>query len=241
MNITKVWGGSSRRAAVGCVLSILLLACGDADRRVIVPREKKDSGTPTSTMELLDGSLPSPPDCPVNEEYVAEHKACNSDTNCTVFEYLPVCCKEQHVVGLASSALDEAQICLEMSNVQCICEPGLKRAEDGRVVTKSSQPTAQCIEQRCTSRVTQRQCGAKRICAANEICVTYENVPGGTPPDPDSGDNVLLTFRCEPNPCPDRLDCTCAQSLCDAWKDVMRKCEIKNNEESDLTCKPFID
>jgi hypothetical protein len=224
---------------VGCVGSIVLLACGDGDKRVVVLREEKDSGTPTALEERPDGSGPR---CVVDDDYVSARKTCNSDADCSTFEYQPACCAEQHLfVGLASSDLEEAEICLATNKVACRCDPGLKRAEDGRVVNEGSTTGVQCIDQRCTSRVTERQCGAKRICNANEICVTYENVPGGTPPDPDSGDNALLTFRCEPNPCSVRLDCTCAQTLCDAWKDVMRKCEIKNNEESDLTCKPFID
>ena len=237
MNITKFWGGrasSSRRAALGCVLPFVLLACGaDADRRVVIPRGEPDSG------ELADSETGQSQICFVDNDFVDERKACNSDADCASLTYQAICCGELVVAGIASERLADAEPC---TKPQCACAPGLTRAEDGRVITEGkTQPTVQCIDQRCTSRVAARQCGAKRLCAANEICVTYENVPGGFPPDPDSGDNAYLTFRCEPNPCPQQLDCACAQPLCDARDDAPRMCEIKNNEESDLTCRPFVD
>ena len=239
MNITKFWGGrasSSSRAALGCVFPIVLLACSDAgaDRRVAVPPDVFDSGELADSSESMLSDI-----CVANEQYIAERKACNSDADCSALMYQETCCDDLIVAAIASEYLANAAKC---TKPVCNCEPGLMRAEDGRVITEGvSRPVVQCIEQRCFSRVTQRQCGAKKICTPNEICVTYENVPGGFPPDPDSGDNAYLTFRCEPNPCVDHLDCACAQSLCDARNDATRRCEIRNNEESDLTCRPFVD
>ena len=241
LNITKFWGGgasSSGRAAFSCVFSIVLLACGDSGRETrVVPR---DEGAPTSPSVQADGSVPTDdPKCVVNQAFIDTRKACSSDADCALLPYQTSCCSELLMVGIAAERLEEVQACTKPI---CNCEPSLTRTEDGRAVTEhNSEATVQCIDQRCSSRVTQRQCGAKRVCAPNEICVTYENVPGGFPPDPDSGDNAYLTFRCEPNPCPDHLDCDCAQPLCDARNDALRTCEIKNNEESDLTCRPFVD
>ncbi len=242
LNITKFWGGrasSSSRAALSCVFSLVLPACADSGRATrVVPRD--DSSAPTLREERYDGSAPQEDEkCVVNEEFLETRKACGSDADCALISYQAACCSDLLVVGIAAEHLEDAQRCTKPT---CACEPGLTRAEDGRAVTDpSSQPVVQCIDQRCSSRVTQRQCGAKRVCAPSEICVTYENVAGGFPPDPDSGDNVYLTFRCEPNPCPDLLDCACAKPLCDARNDALRRCEIKNNKESDLTCRPFAD
>lgn len=217
----------------------MLPACGDSGRGTRwVPRD--DSSAPTLTNERPDGSVAQQDEkCVLNEKLIEARKACSSDADCALLSYQTICCSDLLVVGIAAERLEDAQTC---TKAICACEPSLTRAEDGRaVIDPTTQPVAQCIDQRCFSRVTQRQCGAKRICAPNEICVTYENVPGGIPPDPDSGDNVYLTFRCEPNPCPDHLDCSCAQPLCDARNDAPRTCEIKNNKESDLTCRPFVD
>ena|GEM_PF-4173338 len=241
MNIKKFLGGrasSSCRAALSCVFSLVLPACGDSGRGTrVVPRD--DSRAPTSLDERRDGSVPQEDvKCVLNEQLIETRKACSSDADCASISYQVSCCSDLLVVGIAAEHLEDAQKCTKPI---CACAPGLTRAEDGRAVTDpNTQPVVQCIDQRCSSRVTQRQCGAKRVCAPKEICVTYENVPGGFPPDPDSGDNVYLTFRCEPNPCPDHLDCACAQPLCDARSDAPRGCEIKNNEESDLTCRPVV-
>jgi hypothetical protein len=242
LNIAKIWGGrasSSCRAALSCVFSIVLPACGEAGRQTrILPRD--DSSAPTSLDARPDGSiLQADEKCVLNEAFLDTRKACNSDSDCALLSYQAVCCSDLLVAGIAAEHLEDAQSC---TKPLCACPPSLTRAEDGRAVTDpNTQPAVQCIDQRCSSRVTQRQCGAKRVCAPNEICVTYENVQGGIPPDPDSGDNLYLTFRCEPNPCPEHLDCACAQPLCDARNDAPRECEIKNNEESDLTCRPFVD
>lgn len=188
--------------------------------------------------EMPDGSGP-PLTCVVNEEFLDKRKACNSDADCELLTYQATCCNDLLVAGIAAEHLEEALACWKPI---CACKPGLPRTEDGRAVAETTNPpSVQCIDQLCMSRVAERQCGTKRVCTPDEICVTYENVPGGFPPDPDSGDNMYLTFRCEPNPCPDRLDCACARPLCDARNDVLRTCEIKNNEESDLTCRPVVD
>ena len=207
-------------------------------------RPTPDGGTPTSTMELFEGGAPAPnPErCRLDEAYFARQKVCSSDADCTVFTHQPACCSHRLVVGVATETLEAVETCAETNKLLCNCEPGLTRTEkDGRVVNDLSQATVQCINQRCTSLVTERPCGASRVCSQSEICVTYENVPGGIPPDPDSLDNAYLTFRCEPNPCQGQLACACAQPLCDARNDAVRGCEIKNNEESDLTCRPFVD
>jgi hypothetical protein len=191
-----------------------------------------DGGEPASTSEV----------CIVTVDYVAEHKACNADADCTVFEYQPKCCAEISAVGLAKNDLKAAQACSDAQDAVCDCPEGLTRTEDGRVVTQSSPPTVQCINSQCVSRVSQRQCGESRSCNPGEICVSYENVPDGFPPDPGSKDNVLYTYRCEPNPCGSgKLACECAKRLCDARNDVERMCEIENNAEVDLTCAAYQD
>lgn len=201
---------------------------------MVVPPQQ-DSGE-------VDASLsPGELQCePTRKEIISNHQACESDDDCMRFKYQAACCMDVQLVGVDSTAVEHIQRCLDEKKPVCSCEPGLTRTDDGRVVTVRSQTGVECIDQRCTSRVTQRQCGSKRVCGPKEICVTYENSPG-TQPDPDSGDNAYLTFRCEPNPCPDKLDCDCAQPMCDAYEDSGRRCEIKNNEESDLTCSRFAD
>jgi hypothetical protein len=240
LNITNFCGGrasSSRRAAFGCVCSFVLLACATENKRVVPARQAPDSGDfdgglpPRSTAEL----------CLVTEQYVSERKGCASDADCSLLTYQPACCVDQLVVGIGSADLEAALICKETNNAVCRCPPGLIRTEDNRVVNEGSPATVQCFDQRCTSRVARRQCGATRVCTSDEICVTYENIPGGFPPDLDSGDNAYLTYRCEPNPCPNQLGCDCAQPLCDARNDALRRCEIKNNAEADLTCRAFVD
>jgi hypothetical protein len=191
---------------------------------------------------VADGSTLLPDNvCAVNEDYIAERKACSSDADCSSLTYQALCCTELLLVGIAKDQLRDAQACMASKEVVCACAPGLERAEDGRVVNERGETEVRCIEQQCTSRVSQRLCGAKQTCAAGEICVSYENVPGGPPPDPDSGDNAYLTFRCEPNPCANQLACECARRLCDAHDGAVRMCEIKNNAETDMTCRPFID
>lgn len=247
MNRKNLWGGRARSsrgklfAAVSCAGSFILLACAGEEphKRVVVPRDR-DSGTTSSNEVFPDGGEPSENKvCVLTRDFVEEHKACTADADCTVFEYLPKCCAEVSVVGIANSDLETAQACSDATSAVCNCSKGLKRTEDGRVVTASSPATVQCIEAQCVSRVSQRQCGATHQCNAGEICVSYENVPGGFLPDPDSKDNALLTFRCEPNPCSGgdgKLACDCAKPLCDARNDVERMCEIKHNAEVDLSC-----
>lgn len=233
------------RAAGSCAWSIVLLACADAEpkKRAVVPHDDPDSGI-TSPNEMFpdSGRTAQSEVCIVTADYIEEHKACTSDADCTLFEYQPKCCAEVNVVGLTRADLEATQSCSDANDTVCDCPMGLSRTDDGRVVTESSPATVQCVDNQCVSSVSQRQCGASHTCAPDEICVTYENVPGGFPPDPDSKDNRLLTFRCELNPCDgSRLECQCAKSLCDARNDVERMCEIKNNAESDLSCRAYHD
>ncbi|HET8934932.1 MAG TPA: hypothetical protein VFN67_15900 [Polyangiales bacterium] len=256
MNRKNLWGGralsssGNLRAAVSCAWSFILLACADAEphARVVVPPEPPDSGSTSSNEVFPDGGEPARAQvCVVTEDYVAEHKACKADADCTVFEYQPTCCSEVNAVGITLNDLKAAQACSDAMDAACSCPKDfttLTRTEDGRAVTESSPATVQCIDSQCVSRVSQRQCGASHNCNPGEICVTYENVPGGFPPDPDSRDNALLTFRCEPNPCSSgdgKLACDCAKLLCDARNDVERMCEIKHNAEADLTCSAYHD
>jgi hypothetical protein len=229
------------RAANSCAWSFILLACADAEphKRVVVPNDESDGSLAPDKKYPDSGVTATSELCRVSEEFVAEHKACTSDIECTKFEYQKTCCAETHVVGLALADLKAAQDCDDTANVVCNCgkDPSLRRTEDGRVVTEQSPAEVQCIDKQCRSRVSRRQCGASLSCSDDQICVTYQNVEGGFPPDPDSKDNKLLTFRCEPNPCAGGpLACGCAKRLCDARNDVARRCEIMNNAEVDLTC-----
>ncbi|HET8938463.1 MAG TPA: hypothetical protein VFN67_33695 [Polyangiales bacterium] len=225
-----------------------MLACAGADPhdRVVVPRTA-DSGLEESRAYpdtgVPDGDTPAERVelCLASEDYLAERKGCDSDADCTLFTYQAKCCEEELVVGITREGLASAQTCFDNRNTVCGCAPGLKRAEDGRVVTERSQAVVQCIDRQCSSSIAQRQCGASRTCAPDQICVSYQNVPGGFAPDPDSKDNAYLTFRCEPNPCENGLACECAKSLCDARNDVVRNCEIKNNAEADMTCSAIQD
>lgn len=228
---------------MSCVLAIALQACAEPhEKRFLIPPDERDAETASSELPdsgSADSGQAQAQICVLNEAYVEARKACNSDADCSSVEYQTTCCEEQWTAGIASEYLETALTCVKP---RCGCEPLMTRAEDGRALVEGNAvATVQCVEQRCTTRITERQCGSQRLCGPNEICVTYENVPGGLPPDPDSGDNAYLTFRCEPNPCPERLDCTCAQALCDARNDVPRSCEIRTNQESDLTCRRFVD
>jgi hypothetical protein len=206
---------------------------------VVLPPPDPDSGTLAPDERYPDAGKPAESElCVVTADYVAEHKACASDTDCTLFEYQSTCCAESNVVGLTLADLTAARACADSIHPVCDCKKGLSRAEDGRVVTERSPAMVQCVDKQCVSRIAQRRCGASRSCTPGQICVTYENVPGGIPADTDSKDNAYLTFRCEPNPCHGELACDCAQPLCDARNDAVRMCEIMNNAEADLTCRP---
>lgn len=254
VTITQFRGGTSlgaRRvlalgmvAAVSCGLTISFLGCEDARKKTVVvrPAPELDSGTETGASMLADGSVPAegavPERCLVNSEYLAGHKRCSVDAECAPFTYQSTCCPEAEktLVSIAAADAEEVQACADSIKVVCACHDGLTRAEDGRVVTDSSPAIVRCVQDKCVSSIGPRSCGSRTTCGAHEICVTYENVPGSAPPDPDSPDNSYLTYKCVPNPCQDQLDCGCVQPICDARNDVPRKCEIKRNAESDATC-----
>lgn len=225
-------------AALSCGLTVSMFGCDSARKRTIVvtPNAELDSGTETGTAMLSDGSVPER--CVIDDEYLAGHKGCSVDADCAVFSYQASCCPEadKALVSVAKADLEQVEACAASTKVTCSCHDGLTRTEDGRVVTDSSPAVAHCVEQKCTSAIGPRSCGSRTTCGAHEICVTYENVEGGLPPDSDSPDNKLLTYRCLPNPCRDQLDCECVQPICDARNDVARKCEIERNTVSDVTC-----
>lgn len=225
---------------------LCLGACADAElpQTVVAPAER-DSGTPTRAAELPDqdaGTDAAEPEvCVIEPEYLERHKRCAVDNDCALFSYRPSCCPMRQLVGLASDAVAQAQECADTMTETCgECDPNPDRAEDGRAVNEFSITEARCVEGRCESRVAQRTCGSSHTCTADEICVSYGKVAGGIP-EGASGDNSYLTFRCEPNPCRDSLKCECAQTLCDAVNDVLRKCEIKRHSDSDVVCVPYPD
>jgi hypothetical protein len=239
LNITTLSG--ARAAAFGCVciLALTVSACGSEERPKAIVRPSDD---PTAMDMYPDGGVLSPSErCVVSPDYLLDRKACNTAADCEQFTFVPVCCMEVHVVGVARDRLAEVQTCASDNDNVCACAPSLKRAEDGRVVTNESPAALACIENQCVTRIAERSCGATKRCRADEICVVYDNVPGGIPPDPDSQDNAYLTFKCEPNPCGDRLDCDCALQLCKARNDAERTCQIKNVDNADLNCKPYLD
>jgi hypothetical protein len=221
-----------------------MFGCDATPKRTVVvtPTPDRDAGPETGTAILPDGSVPADAEvherCLIDSEYLADHKRCSVDDDCALFTYQTTCCPDadKALVSVASADLEEVEACAGTIKVVCACQGGLTRTEDGRVVTESGPPLARCVEQKCVSAIGPRSCGKRATCGAHEICVTHENVEGGFPPDPDSLDNKLLTYRCVPNPCQDQLDCECVQPICDARNDVPRKCEIKRNADSDVTC-----
>jgi hypothetical protein len=247
---TQFWGTTarSRGAALSCALAISLLACDARGREKHVLFKAIDADASLSPNVVPDGSVPSdsntpPARCAVDTTYLAKHKRCGVDADCALLDYQVNCCPEADLARVAVAATDheEVQACVDSTKVVCICPAGLTRAEDGRVVSESGAAIARCIDQKCVSSVGARDCGSRATCGAREICVTYENVEGGIPPDPDSPDNKLLTFRCVPNPCQNQLSCDCVQPICAARNDVERACEIKRNANSDVTCRAFPD
>jgi hypothetical protein len=225
---------------------VLSLACSSEPPRVVAVPPTTDSGTDASD-EIDAAARPNVVEmCIVDEAYVEARKGCSVAEDCALFTYQATCCAEQQVVGIALEDRDEAQACADRFTSNCrACDPTPKRAEDGRVVSDASIAAVQCVDNRCVSWVAKRECGettsGPRICESDEICVVYENVEGGLQSDPDSADDKGKTYRCEPNPCPGPLACSCAQALCDARNDVARTCEIKNNAEADLTCRAHRD
>lgn len=181
--------------------------------------------------------------CTIDEAYIGRHKACREDDDCAVFSYRQACCTQPHVVGISADSLEEAEACRAPSERRCgACDDNAlpNRAEDERVVSEVSLAVALCIDGRCQSRVASRACGASRRCGPKEICVSYENVIGGIPPDPDSKDNALVTFRCVPNPCGTKpLSCECIQPVCDVRNDTTRQCEVKRNFDTDVHCSAY--
>lgn len=228
------------------VVGIATISCGPGDMRPttsVAPPEAPDASTAMSQTDVTSmdddaGGIAHTQTCRFDLAFLTARKTCSTDDDCTLFDYQPSCCPtDVRVVGIARFELDEAEACAEAQRT-CGCdkEPLPDRAEDGRVVNELSTVVARCIAGQCTSRVTQRECGNSHICEPGELCVSYENVAGGLPPDPDSKDNAILTYRCEPDPCHDRLDCSCAKALCDARDDVPRKCEIKRSADADVVC-----
>ena len=249
MTITQFWGGTcavgfgrAAAAALSCALLMSTPACNGSDKRIVSVKPPEppeppepDADTPTGMGDIPDGSLP----CVFDAKYLAAHRACSVDADCAEFTYEVTCCPdaESLLVAVAKSELEQVQACADVSKLMCgNCPNALTRAEDGRVVSEQSLATVQCVERQCVSSVGPRDCGSRMTCGAHEICVTYQNVPDGIQPDPDSPDNKLLTFSCVPNPCQGELDCDCVQPICDARNDTERKCEIKHNGESDVTC-----
>jgi hypothetical protein len=165
------------------------------------------------------------------------------DADCETVAYRPNCCPAQQIVGVSHTDADQVQACADEAPAPCnsnSCAGRPDRAEDGRAVqTDFSNVSVHCVDNACQTSVAKRACGNSLTCEADEVCVIYVNVPGSAPPDPDSGENALFTYACQKNSCGDkRLDCSCAQALCDARADVPRRCAVDFTQasQSDVFC-----
>ncbi|MET0389410.1 MAG: hypothetical protein ABW321_25775 [Polyangiales bacterium] len=221
------------------LLLSLSVHCGDGDERrtaaVPPPRgmpNPRDAGLTEMNVER----------CVVDQALLDEHKACASDEDCVVLAYRPTCCDYTRVVGVARSETDVVQRCADEAPPLCTCDSLPHRAEDGRASDPAAKNVrASCVEGRCQSRVTKRNCGPIKVCTENELCVSYGNVPGQAPDEAGQSNNAYLSYACVANPCASSLTCSCAQPVCAARDDVDRKCEIELNVDCDVACVPYRD
>ncbi|HEY2735338.1 MAG TPA: hypothetical protein VGI70_15180, partial [Polyangiales bacterium] len=183
-------------------------------------------------------SLAAP--CKISSDWLMPYKQCDVDDDCQVGAYRTNCCVNQIVVGIAKNDGDTVQACADQAPPVCPnsggCSTAPDRAEDGRAVGDLNDVEVHCVDNVCRSQVAMRACGPMLTCQIDEVCTIYENVPGSMSATP--GQNAVYTYQCDKNPCPsERLDCSCAQSLCDAKTDALRMCTIEFASESDVYCK----
>jgi len=188
--------------------------------------------------------MPSGPPCKVSESWLQPHKMCKADSDCTTVNYRTSCCATEQVVGVNHMDVDQVQACADNAPPICMaadsCNGMESRAEDGRSPNADlTNVAASCIDNICQSKVTTRSCGTAS-CQADELCVVYQNTAGT---QSDGTGNALFGYACLKNPCQQQLDCTCAQTLCDARADVVRTCSVKfaTANEGDIFCTPEAD
>lgn len=227
--------GHVRKAARSlAVLCGILAGCGDGESHP--PTTVRLPGVNERDSSTLETAVR----CKV-EPLLEAHKDCTRDVDCELLAYRDGCCDPKRVVGIARAGAEDVRACADGAPAVCACTPLPSRAEDGRVAEVDGVGVmAVCDKGRCASRVSTRRCGVSLECAAHELCVSYENVPGQRG-DPSSGDNALLSFVCVANPCTTALACECASSACDARADVPRKCELELATESDVICTAYRD
>jgi hypothetical protein len=225
------------------VLVVLTAGCkqDDAVRHVTVVHDVVDAGGDAA---LAANKLPNDTGgiCRIDDDYLTDRKDCTADSDCVVVAYHPSCCSQQVAAAVNVTAADEVRQCVKDGPPACFgsnCGPEPDRAEDGRasVIGDFRDVVARCVAGQCQSSVSDRMCGMKHNCSATQVCIEYGNVPGGTPPDPDSGDNAFVTYTCVDNPCaPKPLACECAQAACNLRKDATRSCQIELATSSDVAC-----
>ena len=183
-----------------------------------------------------------PGTCAMTPAYLSARKACAIDADCELAPYRTSCCAPTLMLGIAISSLTQVRDCAEAVSANCKtpCSTKPTRAEDGRSARDRDvfdDIVPRCVDGQCRSVVATRHCGSALICKASELCVASGNVGGVAAPGSSSTD-PLTSYVCMANPCPQRLDCTCAQTLCDARTDALRQCQFEFSSEADLNCEP---
>lgn len=223
-----------------CWAWLSVAGCGGGDGHpaytgVAVPSEP-DARTQPSQIDSPNAR------CRIDERYLADYKQCAVDTDCELIAYHPTCCTTRKLAGIARRDHETVTACLAAERPRCACDEEPERAEDGRVASADATTViAQCVAGRCMSHVDMRDCGRNKVCAPTELCVVYGNVPG-SPLEEDAGpgENVLVSYQCEPNPCSGELSCDCAQDVCAQRDDALRKCELERSSDADIACVPYV-
>jgi hypothetical protein len=218
-----------------------------ASTSVVTPSETPDAAQsdtdPATDSDGGPSAQHSAALCTITPQWLRPHKECSVDADCETVAYRPTCCPAQQIVGVSHTDADLVQACADEAPAPCNnnkCSGYPDRAEDGRAVqTDFSDVAVHCVDHACRTAVTKRACGKSRTCETDEVCVIYRNIPGSAPPIPGSGENALFTYACEKNSCGDkRLNCSCAQPLCDSRTDAPRRCavDLTTASEADVYC-----
>jgi hypothetical protein len=209
--------------SVSLLLVLTVIAgCGDGKETARAP-----AADPRRRHEPEDAGMQC---ASFSADYRSEFKACASDEDCEVVAVQYGCLQQRGVYAVSKADREEFDRCLpdvEKLN-SCMFKPGPVRAENGRVVSEDLHDVhARCVAGSCTARVEERDCGSPELkCTSAQLCVSYQDMLGVT------------QFRCMDNPCGDeRLDCECAESLCDTIGDAIRECAVDQIDTSDVYCK----
>lgn len=171
--------------------------------------------------------------CEITPDYLRGPKACKVDADCAVVAYTSQCCKSTELLGVNLESVEQVRQCADRV---CRCMNAVPaRAEDGRVsdAEDHGDVAALCVAGECRSRVISRTCGTGKSCGPNEICVAYA---GAVSPAPAPGENAAYTLECVPNPCSRKLDCSCAQSVCERDDALPRVCAAEYVVGYDVDC-----